>query len=133
MALSFRRNLLTPSATIRSASISKPESVSSSKSKVLKIFKDSVPFGLAAYNAGPQRMKLFALARNEVMSQIQKPTSEPKDEIWFDELPWFETSFYVKAILRNSILYKLSDMKSEASSHENEIKFESLLWKDLVR
>lgn len=102
-------------------------------SKVLKIFRDSVPFGLAAYNAGPQRMKLFALARNEVMSQIQKPTSEPKDEIWFDELPWFETSFYVKAILRNSILYKLSDMKSEASSHENEIKFDSLLWKDLVR
>ena len=31
---------------------------------------------------------------------------EPEKEIWIDELPWAETSFYVKAILRNLFLYR---------------------------
>ncbi|MEI7974283.1 MAG: hypothetical protein WCH11_07935, partial [Bdellovibrio sp.] len=27
-------------------------------------------------------------------------------ELWWEELPWYETSFYIKAILRNAVLYE---------------------------
>ena len=39
-------------------------------------------------------------------------SSQPDDELWFDEIPYWETSYYVKAILRNILLYRMFD-KSE--------------------
>jgi soluble lytic murein transglycosylase len=78
--------------------------------KVLKQFNNHVPLALASYNAGPARMERFVKSRPSLANLMTHPTSNPEDEIWFDELPWSETSFYVKAILRNFILYKAFDV-----------------------
>jgi soluble lytic murein transglycosylase len=92
-------------------------------SMMIDQFSGSVPLALAAYNAGPTRMKAFVAARDEMKDLLTKPSSNPMDEIWFDELPWTETSFYVKAILRNSLLYKLLDV--------SKIDWTQTLWQDL--
>jgi soluble lytic murein transglycosylase len=86
-------------------------------------FAGNVPFALGAYNAGPTKMKIFTEARDDVKSVMLKPSSSPADEIWIDELPWTETSFYIKAILRNSLLYKLIDAAK--------IDWTLVLWQDL--
>ncbi len=93
-------------------------------SQMLDQFQGSVPFALAAYNAGPYRMKLWIDARAEVSELLAKPSSAPVDELWFDELPWTETSFYVKAILRNVLLYRLSE--------KGNYEVNPVLWQDLL-
>jgi soluble lytic murein transglycosylase len=92
-------------------------------SSMIEQFSGNVPFALGAYNAGPTKMKIFAESRDEVKSLMAKPSSNPMDEIWFDELPWTETSFYIKAILRNSLIYKLIDAAK--------IDWNLALWQDL--
>jgi soluble lytic murein transglycosylase len=91
---------------------------------MLKQYSNSVPFALAAYNAGPARMNLWIKSRGDVQDLVTRPSSEPADEIWFDELPWNETSFYVKAILRNTLLYRLLD--------EGNYDLGPVVWADLV-
>lgn len=93
-------------------------------SRMIRYFSGSVPLGLAAYNAGPRRMETFLEARPDLKEQLKTPSSEPLTEVWFDELPWSETSFYVKAILRNSLLYKTLD--------QQKIQLTGVLWGDLV-
>jgi soluble lytic murein transglycosylase len=100
--------------------------------KMIKQFNGHVPLGLAAYNAGPHRMKNFIEARKEVSDQMQKFSSDPLDEMWFDELPWYETSFYVKAILRNAILYQLADKAVLKEPDQRRVQFGSVLWGNLV-
>jgi soluble lytic murein transglycosylase len=100
--------------------------------KVLKQYQGNVPMGLAAYNAGPHRLRNFVDGRKEVSSQMQKFSSDPWDEMWFDELPWSETSFYVKAILRNAILYQLADKASAKEPDQRRVQFGSVLWSQLV-
>lgn len=101
-------------------------------SKMITQFGGNVPLGLAAYNAGPQRMKNFVKSRIEVQGQMEKASSDPWDEMWFDEVPWFETSFYVKAILRNSIMYKLAEKARAPSPDQRLVSFGPVLWADLV-
>lgn len=101
-------------------------------SKMIKQFGGHVPLGLAAYNAGPHRLKGFVEARKEVSEQMQKFSSDPLDELWFDELPWYETSFYVKAILRNAILYQLADKASAKEPDQRRVQFGSVLWSNLT-
>lgn len=83
--------------------------------QMLDQFQGSVPFALAAYNAGPTRVKIWANLRPEL--------SQTTDEVWFDELPWTETSFYVKAILRNILLYRLVE--------EGPFIVKPVVWQDL--
>jgi peptidoglycan lytic transglycosylase len=92
-------------------------------SMMLDQFGGSVPMALGAYNAGPTKMKIFVEARDEIKDLMAKPSSNPMDEIWFDELPWAETSFYIKAILRNTLLYKLLD--------SSKVDWNLVLWQDL--
>jgi soluble lytic murein transglycosylase len=73
--------------------------------KVLGQFGGHLPLALASYNAGPKRIGDWYQARGLQMTL----TSEPKQEIWIDELPWNEPRYYVKAILRNIILYRVLD------------------------
>jgi len=73
---------------------------------LLDEFKGHVPLALAAYNAGPSRLKTWLKGRKDTENLTTTLSTEIKDEIWIDELPWSETSFYVKAILRNIILYQ---------------------------
>lgn len=79
-------------------------------SRMIRSFGGNVPLALAAYNTGPARMKRWIAARKD-LSQIEG-NSSPRSEIWIDELPWEETSFYVKAILRNQMIYRLLDNSS---------------------
>lgn len=91
--------------------------------QMLGLFENNVPFALAAYNAGPYRLQTWLDGRTEVSELISKPSGSPRDEVWFDELPWTETSFYVKAILRNVLLYRLAD--------EGNFILKPVLWQDL--
>lgn len=93
-------------------------------SQMLDQFQGNVPFALAAYNAGPYRLKNWISGRDEVKALISQVSSAPADELWFDELPWNETSFYVKAILRNVLIYKMIGKDSYNLS--------PVLWQDLL-
>lgn len=93
--------------------------------RMIRQFENSVPLGLAAYNAGPRKIQIFLRSRPELRAQIQKASSDPWDEMWFDELPWYETSFYVKAILRNSLLFKTLDQRR--------ITLSGIIWQDLAQ
>lgn len=73
--------------------------------KMISSFGNNVPFALAAYNAGPTRLKRWMQSAG-VSPQL---TSSPEYEVWVDLLPWNETRFYVKAILRNYLIYQLID------------------------
>jgi soluble lytic murein transglycosylase len=92
-------------------------------SSMIDQFAGNVPFALGAYNAGPTKMRIFTEARTDVKEMVIKGSSDPMDEIWFDELPWSETSFYIKAILRNTLLYKLLE--------SSKVDWNLVLWQDL--
>jgi len=92
--------------------------------QMIRQFQGSVPLGLAAYNAGPTRMSAFVRQRPQLRDSILRSPESVFDEIWMDELPWYETSFYVKAILRNTMLYRLLDQRRVAVGMD--------VWKDLV-
>jgi soluble lytic murein transglycosylase len=93
-------------------------------SEMLNQFSNNVPMALGAYNAGPHRLKAWLELRDDVMKLKDNHSSEPIDEIWFDELPWTETSFYIKAILRNILVYRLVD--------KSPVTFKPVFWSDLV-
>lgn len=93
-------------------------------SQMLVQFQGHVPLALAAYNAGPNRIKTWVEARPETRELMTQPSSLPANEIWFDELPWTETSFYVKAIMRNVLLYRLVS--------EGSFTPKPVLWQDLL-
>jgi len=83
---------------------------------LMSSFQGHIPISLASYNAGPTRIRLWLNARPETKDLYKNRSTNFRDEIWIDELPWSETSFYVKAILRNMILYKMT------SNQNNELK-----------
>ncbi len=91
--------------------------------KMLQNFRGHVPLALAAYNAGPTRVDRWLKARSSLQRLADSRSSAPENEIWMDEFPYSETSFYVKAILRNVILFRWIDSGQVISSEP--------LWKGL--
>lgn len=91
-------------------------------SKVVRMVQGHVPLGLASYNAGPHRVKRWMKSRPSLNGLAALRSSDPDDELWFDEIPWDETSFYVKAILRNLLLYRVLD--------KGRIEIKSPIWAD---
>lgn len=75
--------------------------------KMLITFKGHVPLALAAYNAGPTRVDRWLKSRPTMKGIETTRSSSPENELWMDEFPFAETSFYVKAILRNEMLYQI--------------------------
>jgi soluble lytic murein transglycosylase len=78
-------------------------------SRMIHNFSGNVPLALAAYNAGPTRLRRWLSARKDLTPLENSQSSAPEVELWIDELPWDETSFYVKAVLRNWLIYRLLD------------------------
>lgn len=83
-------------------------------------FNGHIPLALAAYNAGPTRLERWLRGREDLKMIQSAELKGPESEIWIDELPWAETSFYVKAILRNSLLYRIFD--------KGEVQVSPLVW-----
>lgn len=90
--------------------------------RLLKMFNGHVPLAIAAYNTGAARLKRWLAARKDLGQADGKLTSNPADELWIDELPWDETSFYVKAVLRNLMMYRLLDNTT--------VKFGDPIWRN---
>ena len=67
------------------------------------------PLAVASYNAGPTRLKAWLKLRKDTEALTTSRSTEWRDEIWIDELPWNETQNYVKAVMRNYLLYRLGN------------------------
>lgn len=80
---------------------------SSYLAKLLRKFNRQVPLSLAAYNAGPGKLQDWINARPSLQGVVNLKSPSPMDELWIEELPWSETRFYVKAILRNALIYRM--------------------------
>ena len=91
-------------------------------SRLTTMFSGNIPMALAAYNAGPARLKRWLSSRKDLDGLQAKASSSPDVEIWMDELPWEETSFYVKAILRNWMIYHVLD--------EGRLQVQEPIWKN---
>ncbi|MBE8222047.1 MAG: lytic transglycosylase domain-containing protein, partial [Bdellovibrionales bacterium] len=72
--------------------------------QLFNAWNGNIALALASYNVGYGNLSKWIKSRGDSF-KIEDNT-EFLNQIWFDELPWMETSFYVKAILRNQILYK---------------------------
>ncbi|MCB0368238.1 MAG: lytic transglycosylase domain-containing protein [Bdellovibrionales bacterium] len=93
-------------------------------SDILKDFNGHVPLALASYNAGPHKIKTFLSLRDETKNLAQKASFDWQDDLWVDELPWAETTGYVKSILRNTLIYELIEGKKLSSKPD--------FWRDFV-
>ncbi|MCB0378124.1 MAG: transglycosylase SLT domain-containing protein [Bdellovibrionales bacterium] len=82
-------------------------------SRMMKKYKGVVPLAVASYNVGPGNLDRWLNQRPDLKNWAEFGKN-PVDDMWMDELPWGETSFYVKAILRNYLLYGIlySDLKT---------------------
>jgi len=63
--------------------------------QLMKRFGDNIIYALAAYNAGPQKVKSWTAQRNGL-----KPLE------FIESIPFIETRNYVKSVLRNYVIYK---------------------------
>ena len=77
--------------------------------KVKAEFGGHWPLAIASYNAGPYKLKAWLKLRKDTENLTSTRSTEWRDEIWIDELPWTETQNYVKSVMRNYILYHLGN------------------------
>jgi soluble lytic murein transglycosylase len=77
--------------------------------KLLNKYQGQVPLALAAYNAGPARMDRWIKSRPTLKDLSASRSSQADAELWIDEIPYWETSNYVKSILRNILIYRMLD------------------------
>ncbi len=76
--------------------------------RLINANKGYLPYAFASYNAGPGKMNRWSSKRDSIYSlkkgldhRLEKNVSE----FWIEELPWSETRFYTKALLRNMGIY----------------------------
>jgi len=78
--------------------------------KLIHSSKGYLPYALASYNAGPGNLYRWSSHRpgvQDLRKGFNHETYTPIEELWIEEMPWSETRFYVKAVLRNLGLYRL--------------------------
>lgn len=90
--------------------------------RLTRNFGGNIPLAMAAYNAGPTRLRRWLGARRDLSGLESMASSAPEVEVWIDELPWDETSLYVKSILRNWLIYKILD--------ESKLTLSEPIWMD---
>lgn len=92
---------------------------------VLQEMNFSVPLALAGYNAGPHKVRTF-MNQRDITKKIFEGWTDPNfpglEDLWIDELPWAETTGYVKSILRNTLIYELID--------KGEYQYRPDFWRD---
>ncbi len=81
-------------------------------SRMVGKYNKIVPLAVASYNVGPGNLDRWLDHRDALDEEWKKIGASPEDDIWMDELPWAETSFYVKAVMRNYLLYKIIHEKT---------------------
>ncbi|MBL7542548.1 MAG: transglycosylase SLT domain-containing protein [Bdellovibrionaceae bacterium] len=95
--------------------------------QVIKELNQHVPLALAGYNAGPHKIKTF-MNQRDVTKKIPEIVEDKEfpgiEDLWIDELPWAETTAYVKSILRNALMYELID--------KGEIQYRPDFWRDFL-
>lgn len=89
--------------------------------RMIRAFDGHFPLALAAYNAGIGRVRKWVAARPDLGVQTKHLTSDPEQEIWIDEMPWSETRGYVKAVMRNFLIYELIE--------KGKVKINDPVWK----
>ena len=89
--------------------------------KMIRANEGYVPLALASYNVGIGNMGRWMRSRKDLVNLRLTQSSDPHDEIWFDELPWSETRHYVKLVMRNYLYYKLLD--------QGQVELADPLWK----
>lgn len=82
-------------------------------SRMVGKYKGVIPLAVASYNVGPGNLDRWLSHRTD-LKDWDKIGASPDDDIWMDELPWAETSFYVKAVMRNFLLYKIIHEKMDS-------------------
>lgn len=90
-------------------------------SRMINAFDGHVPLALAAYNAGIGRMRRWINQRPDLGVDEKNLDSSPESEIWIDELPWKETRHYVKAVIRNYLIYQMIS--------EGKVTLDNPVWK----
>ncbi|GEM_PF-1757469 len=95
--------------------------------QVVKEMNYHVPLALAGYNAGPHKIKTFVNQREitkKIFETVQEKDYAGLEDLWIDELPWAETTGYVKSILRNALMYELIA--------KGEFQYRPDFWRDFV-
>ncbi len=93
-------------------------------SRMVGKYKGVIPLAVASYNVGPGNLDRWLRHRSD-LKDWDKIGQSLDDDIWMDELPWAETSFYVKAVMRNFLLYKII--------HDKDDKLSSPPWAEVLR
>lgn len=94
-------------------------------SRLISKYQGNVPVALAAYNAGQGRIDRWLRARPSLKNIVATRSSAADNELWFDEIPYAETSFYVKAILRNLLIYRTLKTAPPESGSADESRVQS--------
>ena len=84
--------------------------------RMFRKYKRMGPMAIASYNVGPGNLDRWLKQRHDLGNPGEWGESLDED-LWMDELPWTETSFYVKAVLRNYLLYRVVYDKKDQLDH----------------
>ncbi len=85
-------------------------------SRMVRKYQGVIPLAVASYNVGPGNLDRWLSFRKD-LSNWSSFGQNPEDDLWIDELPWAETSFYVKAVMRNFLLYQLMYENQDVLPH----------------
>lgn len=76
--------------------------------RLIRTFHQMTSVALASYNVGYGRITKWMKKREDVhRHRLKQSEGQWFSDLWIEELPWSETRFYVKSVLRNQMIYSL--------------------------
>ncbi|MBK7843298.1 MAG: transglycosylase SLT domain-containing protein [Bdellovibrionales bacterium] len=79
--------------------------------RMIRAFDGHLLLALGSYNLGIGRLRKWMAFREDLAKLSLRGSADPFDDLWIDELPWIETSFYVKAVMRNFLIYRVLESR----------------------